>query len=134
MVNVQIPAVSRRKASLLISTSAQSGTLLTIKNKSTGEIGFVHDESSKLEWAHPVNSVHVQMPFVVSFEAEGIEIHDVGSLVLLQRIPLIGAISVSISGFSAGRNKVKGAGLFVSTQDQLYHYSMIPIATQVYII
>lgn len=94
----------------------------------------MHDESSKLEWAHPVNSVHVQMPFVVSFEAEGIEIHDVGSLVLLQRIPLIGAISVSISGFSAGRNKVKGAGLFVSTQDQLYHYSMIPIATQVYII
>lgn len=78
-----------------------------------------------------MNSVQVQMPFIVSFESEGIEIHDVGTLELLQRVPLIGAVSLTASGLSAGRNRAKGAGLFISTQDQLYHYSMIPISAQV---
>lgn len=68
---------------------------------------------------------------MVSFESEGIEIHDVSTLAPLQRIPLIGATSMSVSAFSAGRTRVKASGIYASTQDQLYHYSMIPIAAQV---
>lgn len=129
---MQLPSTPRRsKPSLLISTGPQSGTLLTIKSGSVGTKGFSHDESSRLEWANPINSVLVQMPFLISFENEGIEIHDVGSLMLLQRVPLIGAVSVTVSCFSAGRNKSRGFGIFVSTQDQLYHYSMIAINQQV---
>lgn len=129
---LQLPCTSNRtKSSLLISTNAQIGTLLTIKSGSSGTKGFSHDETSRIEWGSPVNSVQVQMPFLVSFETEGIEIHDVGSLTPLQYISLIGAVSMTLSGFSAGRNRVRGAGIFVATADQLNHYSMIPITQQV---
>jgi hypothetical protein len=134
MICQELPATNRRPKSVLISTNSQSGTLLAIRTTPSGSSGFVHDAGSRMEWAQPVSQVRLLMPFLVSFESDGIEIHDVGSLAPLQRIPLLGAVSMAVSGFSAGRNRSKGSGIFVGTQDQLYHYSMIPIATQIKIL
>lgn len=87
-----------------------------------------------MEWSSAVVDVEVQMPFIVSLISDAIEIHDVGTLSLLQRIPLIGAVSLSTSGFTGGRSRSKGLGIFASTQDQLFHFSMIPINVQVGIV
>lgn len=93
-----------------------------------------HDENSRLEWSSPVSSVHLQMPFLVSFLNDCVEIHDIGTLICLQRIPLSGALSLSISGYVAGRNLIRGNGMFVSTADQISHFSMIPLPIQVRLI
>lgn len=119
---------------MLVSTAATGGTLLLIKSSasSKGASEVTHDESSRLEWSAPVQSVVLQMPFIISFVTDGIEVHDVDNLICLQRIALPGVLSLATSYFiGTGRNKSRGFGAFVGTSEQLSHLAMISLPQQV---
>lgn len=115
---------------MLVSTGPNSGTLLFAKPGKAG-VEVTQDESGRLEWSSPVVSLHLQMPFLVSFLTDAVEIHDIATLTCLQRLAIPGALSISTSSFSGGRTRNRGFGLFVSTADQIVHYSMITLPQQV---
>lgn len=119
---------------MLISTAATGGTLLLVKSStsSKGTYEVSHDEASRLEWSAPVQSVVLQMPFIISYVTDGIEVHDMDNLICLQRIAIPGAVSLTASSFvGMGRNRNRGFGAFIGTSEQLQHFTMISLPQQV---
>jgi hypothetical protein len=118
---------------MLVSTGPTGGALLFAKTSPGGSGGVEVDldESCRLEWSSPVASLFLQMPFLISFLTDAVEIHDIGTLMCLQRIPSAGALCVSPCAFAGARNRNRGFGMFVSTADALSHFSMVTLPQQV---
>ena len=137
---LEIPTLKMRRGCVLVSNSTQ-GLLLDLQayelHDNTQRSGPPPPRADeRLEWSAVAISLHLSLPYIISLENDGIEIHDVVSLASLQKlrltssspamVPITNAISLSLSDVGGGRLYLYGFG-----PDQINVFRMIPLAVQI---
>jgi hypothetical protein len=94
-------------------------------------------QEERIEWGASPNSIVVTVPFIVSLLADSIEVHDMNTLVILQRTKFPNSslpISMSLSEYvavSTGNSIIRIPCVYVLNSDAIGVFSMVPLSTQV---
>lgn len=129
----QMAANIFRPAALLLSLGLQGVVLELDKVLAGTSFAYGSTTEERLEWGGLPVFCSVLMPFVVSGLPDSVEIHDLASLVPLQRITIstLGAHEISFCSGSLELSTATQQFGFVCNGEELSLLKMIPIAKQV---
>lgn len=127
MLCLELHGSSIRPSSLLLSIGAY-GVLMDVSEPGKfGKNSGTYEE--RFEWTSPPISLHLVSPFVISLSTDCLEVHDIASLTMLQKIPLSstnGLLSLQPVSLMNGATTA-----FVSTGEAIMILKMIPLGFQV---
>ena len=129
MMILELPPLKLRSACILVSNGIQ-GALVDLHQYEPGHTVAPPPRSDeRLEWTAAPISVHLCMPYIISLQADGIEVHDVVTLSSLQRIRLTPITNATCMWTcEVGENREY---FYAFSPDQLNAFKMVPLAAQV---
>lgn len=123
-----------RPDALLLSLGLQGVVLEMDKVLAGTSFAFGSTSEERLEWAGLPVFCSVLLPFIVSGLADSVEVHDLGSLLPLQRIT-ISALGQHEPSFCSSSVELSNSNTqqfgFICNGEELSVLKMIPIAKQV---
>lgn len=122
-----------RPDALLLSLGLQGVVLEMDKVLAGTSFAYGSTSEERLEWGGVPVFCSVILPFIVTGLADGVEIHDLGSLAPLQRIAISTLSNFDLSFCSANVDLSSGEQRlgFICNGEELSLLKMIPIAKQV---